>query len=66
MSAAQYGVWDTSFNDWDSGPYLSLEEARRYTYVPALPVGADASKYRASKSLVVREWLSHGEPGNTV
>jgi hypothetical protein len=52
----KFGVWDTQFDDWDSGPYDTAEEATRHTYVPPLPLGADAAKHKVSKSLVVREW----------
>ena len=61
-----YGVWDKEFEDWDSGPHKTIEAATRHTYVPALKPGDDPAKYRASKSLVIREWLKRGEPGDEI
>ena len=58
----KYGVWDSSCSEWDSGPYETIEEARRHTYVPALAAGVAPAAHRPSKSLVVREWLPRGEP----
>lgn len=51
----QWGVWDTQFDEWDSGPYSSPEEAEHACY-PGAPQNADVTKYRRSKSLEVKIW----------
>jgi hypothetical protein len=66
MDDRKYGVWDARFGEWDSGPYPTVEQARRHSYVPALKEGDDPAKHRPSKTLVVREWLKRGEPGEEV
>ena len=61
----RYGAWDAEFNDWDSGPFSTVEEANRATYL-GLPKGADIAKYKQSSRLQVREWLKRGEAGQVV
>ncbi len=51
----EYWVWDREFNEADSGPYRTREEAERHTYVPELKPTDDPAKFRPSKSLEVRE-----------
>lgn len=66
VAPVAYGVWDTRFGDWDSGPHPTVEHAVRHTYLPVPGEGVDLSKHRPSKSLVVREWLKRGEPGQII